>query len=272
MNSPDSVGGTPERMAGPAWDTLPLALGAYLVSCDGGKAAFAVSVLGNAVLVGKVARARPAGLCIAGWCEIGDIGMDKAIRDTITLPRARYLIVCGTDQRSRSAGSALLSLKANATTVPPQGVSKDEVEVFREHIDLVDMTWTDDVETIVGKIDELSRSCPQGACGDCVIKEKPVSAQRLPSVSPWAGGLDPAGFFIIRPDAEKGTLTVEHYFYDCRLVRSISGRDKRAIFRAIIDNGWATQASHVAYLWRELARAERALRKGLRYVQDIEPL
>ena len=36
----------------------------------------------------------------------------------------------------------------------------------------------------------------------------------------------------------------------------------------IIANGWVTQLSHAAYLGRELARAELALKQGLKYVQE----
>lgn len=277
---------TPDQMTRSGREMLPLTLGAYLVSCNGAEAAFAVSILGSAVLVGKIARVRPTGLCIAGRCETGSIGLDKAIRDTIVMPLARYLIVCGIEESIRSVGRALCAIKTNGvdgamrivglpgTSLILKGVSRDEIETFREHIHVMDMTWTDDVETIVAKINGLSCSCTPGACDGCVVREKPAAARSLPSAfqGPGISGLDSAGFFIIRPDAEKDLLTVEHYYYDCRLIRRIVGRDKRAIFRAIIDNRWATQSSHVAYIWRELARAEQALKSRLKYVQDVEPL
>lgn len=40
------------------------------------------------------------------------------------------------------------------------------------------------------------------------------------------------------------------------------------IYSCIIDNGWLSELGHVAYLGRELARAELALERGFRYVQD----
>jgi hypothetical protein len=226
---------------------------------------------------------RPAGLCIVGLSETWEVGLCKVIKDTIVKPGIRYLLVCGSDPHGYHLGRALLAVKEGGVDermrvaglrgapVVLDDVSKDEVEAFREHIDVVDMTWTNDAEAIVAKINELSRSCPPRECGGCTVSERPASAPPGSFQCPWIAGLDRAGFFVIRPNAENGTLTVEHYFYDRRLLRRIAGRDKRAIFRAIIDNGWATQSSHVAYLWRELVRAEQALKKGLRYIQDLEP-
>jgi tetrahydromethanopterin S-methyltransferase subunit A len=40
------------------------------------------------------------------------------------------------------------------------------------------------------------------------------------------------------------------------------------MYSTIIENGWVSQLSHAAYLGKELARAELALRLGGEYVQD----
>ncbi len=80
--------------------------------------------------------------------------------------------------------------------------------------------------------------------------------------------LDQAGYFVILPQRESGTITVEHYAYDNALLRRIVGRDARSIYWTIVENNWVSQLSHAAYLGKELARAESALQLGLEYVQD----
>lgn len=80
--------------------------------------------------------------------------------------------------------------------------------------------------------------------------------------------LDPAGYFVIYPIAEQGTIHVEHYSYDNRLLRTLVGTSPRAIYLRIIEEGWVTEMSHAAYLGKELVKAEYSLRVGLPYLQD----
>ena len=49
--------------------------------------------------------------------------------------------------------------------------------------------------------------------------------------------MDPAGYFVIVPLADRGIINVEHYAYDHTLLRVIEGRSARALYRLIIDNG-----------------------------------
>ena len=49
---------------------------------------------------------------------------------------------------------------------------------------------------------------------------------------------------------------------------SIEGKTARTLYTTIVRNGWVTDLGHAAYLGKELARAERSLREGTRFVQD----
>ncbi len=80
--------------------------------------------------------------------------------------------------------------------------------------------------------------------------------------------LDKAGYFVILPLAERQIINVEHYAYDDSLLRVIEGANARAVYRTIIANGWVTELSHTAYLGKELAKAELALKYGFHYEQD----
>ena len=89
---------------------------------------------------------------------------------------------------------------------------------------------------------------------------------------------DAAGFFVIRVDREKGEIVVEHYqnvkkpgsekTVTGRLSKVIAGSDAEALCQTIAREGLVTRPEHAAYLGRELARAELALRSGKKYVQD----
>jgi tetrahydromethanopterin S-methyltransferase subunit A len=53
-----------------------------------------------------------------------------------------------------------------------------------------------------------------------------------------------------------------------RLLRVIEGKTARDVCLALIRNGWVSKLDHAAYLGRELARAELALRSGRPFTQD----
>ena len=80
--------------------------------------------------------------------------------------------------------------------------------------------------------------------------------------------LDPSGYFVVLPLADKGVISVEHYGYDNTLLRAIEGTSTRALYSTLIANGWVSELSHAAYLGKELAKAELSLKYGFKYVQD----
>lgn len=80
--------------------------------------------------------------------------------------------------------------------------------------------------------------------------------------------LDPAGYFVIYPIAERGVIHLEHYGYDNRLLHAVEGASPRALYLKVIEEGWVTEMSHAAYLGKELIKAEYSLRVGIPYLQD----
>lgn len=80
--------------------------------------------------------------------------------------------------------------------------------------------------------------------------------------------MDQAGYFVIVPIADKGTINVEHYAYDNTLLKVIEGATASAVYKMIINSRWVTELSHAAYLGKELAKAELSLQHGFKYVQD----
>jgi tetrahydromethanopterin S-methyltransferase subunit A len=79
---------------------------------------------------------------------------------------------------------------------------------------------------------------------------------------------DPRGFFLIQLDRERRLLLLEHYDQERRLLHRLEGETAAALSQTAIRLGLLSELTHAAYLGRELAKAEAALRFDLRYEQD----
>jgi len=75
---------------------------------------------------------------------------------------------------------------------------------------------------------------------------------------------DPRGNFVIR--LENGKIVVHHYTPQGDRIGKFAGKTAKELLRQL--ESFISLISHATYLGRELQRAEDALRKGERYVQD----
>lgn len=266
------------------WPPVP---GEYFTLCKGPTCPVAVSTLASINLTETLAHIKPKGLCIVGKTETENIGIDKVIKNTITNPAIRFLIVAGQDPQGHHSGKTLLTLSEkgvneNMKVVESPGkrpvlknVSLSEVESFRRQVRVIDMIGCEDTKMIINKIDELSEK----AISTCECKERsePISSVRISSVpeisaaSPKKLKMDKAGYFVVIPSLEKKIIVAEHYAYDNKLLHTIEGKDAPSIYSTIVENGWITELSHAAYLGRELAKAELSLKYGFKYIQDKAP-
>jgi len=261
----------------------PPVAGEYQVLCEDGDCPVAISTLGSPDLADNLAALRPKEVCIVGKTETENIGIDKIIKNTITNRMIRFLVLAGPDPIGHLPGQTLVSLSANGVdermhVIGSKGkrpilrnVTAKEVESFRKQVQVVDMIGYEDVETIVDKIRGLpmnkKTSCGCADCNDTAvidITDVPIVQAKEPSRIQ----MDKAGYFVVLPQADKGTILVEHYGYDDKLLQTIEGKDARSLYWTIIENNWVTQLSHSAYLGKELAKAELSLRHGFKYVQD----
>jgi len=265
--------------------TWPPVAGEYFAFCDGPGCPVAVSTLASCELAERVARIRPRELCIVGKTETENIGIDKVIKNTITNPTIRFLLLAGKDPDGHHSGRTLLCLwkngiDENMRIIGSPGkqpilknVTQEEVESFRKQIEIVDMLGCEDTERILEKIKELSQKFSLSDKYKEYSKNnsKSVCISTVPVIQAKESGkvqMDKVGYFVIIPQPAKEVITVEHYSYENKLLRVIEGKDAKSIYSTIIDNGWITNLSHVAYLGRELAKAELSLKLGFKYTQD----
>ncbi len=248
----------------------------------------AVSTLASVKLEEKLAKLGPDGLCIIGKTETENIGIDKIVKNVITNPAIKFLVVAGKDTEGHQSGRSLLALwekgvNKNMRITGSRGrrpvlknVTSSEVESFRKQVQLENLIGCENAKIIAKTVEKLFRSkaafsLSECGCHDCRDEKSPL---RLSGVSEIkvrkAKGvkLDKAGYFVIIPSKDNGIITVEHYNYDNKLLRVLVGRNSRDIYRTIIDNKWVTDLSHAAYIGKEIGRAEMAIKKGFKYVQE----
>ena len=264
------------------WPPVP---GEYAEFCQGERCSVAVSTLASTELADALAKLRPPELCIVGKTETENIGIDKLVKNTITNPTIRFLVVAGREPKGHDSGNTLLSLARNgvdesmrvvgSTGKRPilRNVTRDEVEKFRRQVEVVDMIGCDDAAEVVNRLKSLPRKTPSSCGCDVECDSLPVSepVKSVPTVQaepPARIELDKAGYFVILPRPETGAIVVEHYSYDNTLLRTIEGRDARSLYWTILQNGWVSQLSHAAYLGKELTRAEFSLKGHFKFVQD----
>jgi tetrahydromethanopterin S-methyltransferase subunit A len=264
--------------------TWPPVAGEYFFFCDDQNCPVAVSTLASVELAERLATMRPKGLCIVGKTETENIGIDKVIKNTITNPTIRYLLLTGKDSKDHLPGKTLLALERNGVNEGMRvigspgklpilrNVKKEEVEAFRRQMQVVDLIGCEDVEKINKKINLLSEELiPSSSCKERSDENKPAQISEVPVIraeQPKKVELDKAGYFVIIPRQDKGIIIAEHYSYDNKLQHLIEGQDAKSIYWTIIENGWVTQLGHAAYLGKELAKAELSIKIGFKYIQD----
>ncbi len=264
-----------------SWPPVP---GEYKVLCEDAEGTVAVSTLGSTELTDRIATVRPEQVCIVGKTQTENIGIDKLIKNTITNRSIRFLVLAGTDPKGHFPGQTLLSLSLNgvdgrmrvigsmAKRPVLRNVTDTEVESFRKQVQVVDMIGCEDVDAIVAKVQEVSmvqeESCGCSHCSDDTAPIKMTTMPIIQAKDPQKIQMDKAGYFVVLPRADKGIITVEHYSYDDKLLRTIEGRNARSLYWTIIENKWVTQLSHSAYIGKELTKAELSIRHGFKYVQD----
>ncbi len=263
----------------------PLA-GEYVVVGNAQNSPVAVSTLASIGLVEAIARIKPEGLCIIGKTETENIGIEKIIKNTITNPSIRFLIVAGKESEGHFSGKTLLALFANGvderTKVAGspgkrailQNTTTSEVELFRKQIKVIDMIGCEDSKAISDKITELSKTVaadPKPLENAKTINLQSLSiapVQKVIAEEPKSFKMDKAGYFVVIPSLKNKSITVEHYDYKNKLLHIVEGKDGPSLSMTIIKNGWITGLDHAAYLGRELSRAELSIQHNFQYVQD----
>lgn len=246
------------------------------------QAPVAVCTLTNEALREAIAQQAGPAVAITGTLQTENLGIERLIQNVLANPHIRFVILCGADSRQAIGhlpGQSLLALGRNglddrsrihcAAGKRPvlRNISREAVEHFRRTVELLDLIASEDLAVIQRIIQECADRNPGPS--------EPFASQQL--ISPIPGHVpkrmvpDPSGYFVVYVDRARACLSLEHYQAIGLLDGVISGHTAAELYTPVIERGWISRLDHAAYLGRELARAEEALRSGALYIQDAAP-
>jgi tetrahydromethanopterin S-methyltransferase subunit A len=242
----------------------------------------AVCTLNSDTLGQQLARAAPEGLAIVGSLHTENLGIERIIQNVLANPYIRFLVVCGEDTQQSVGhlpGQSLVSLFTQgldekgriqgAAGKRPflKNVTPAQVAAFLKQVEVVPLLG----ETREAVVREHIQATAARAPG---LFSGAPEAPPVRHVQARASDIlvqDPAGFLVVYVDRAAGSLALEHYTNAGVLDFLITGGTAVAVYSEAIAQGLLSRLDHAAYLGRELARAESALRTGEPYVQDRAP-
>lgn len=285
LSALQAAGLVPEGAACPAEPALPRPgwpplAGDYTVLRYA--APVAVCALGDGDLAAAVAAQVGPQVAITGTLTTENLGIDRLVCNTITNPHLRFVLVAGQEVEQRIGhhpGGSLLALAANGTDergriigAPGRrprlrNLSPGQIAHFRTYVEVVDLIGTQDPAAVLAAARECAARDPGPAPdppgGSAVPVRRAAPAPRTVA--------DPAGYLVIHAAAARRLLVIEHYRNDGLLTAVIEAGTATDGYTSVLGAGLVSRLDHAAYLGRELARAEHALRTGIRYRQDAAP-
>lgn len=259
------------------WPPLP---GAYTALRF--RAPVAVCTLTDDALATALARVAPPEIAIIGTMQTENLGIERLVLNVLANPHIRFLVLAGADSRQAVGhlpGQSLVALARSgldgaARIVGAMGkrpvlrnVPREAVEHFRQTVDVIDEIGCIDTATIV----KTTRECADRSPGTATPYAEARVVRTLAAALPERMHPDPAGYFVIYVDRQRQHLSLEHFRNDGALDVVIEGLTAAELYTTAIDNGLLSRLDHAAYLGRELARAEHALRTGDAFAQDRAP-
>ena len=259
------------------WPPLP---GAYTVLRY--QAPVAVCTLTDEELAERIARDAGESIAIVGSLHTENLGIERLMANVVANPHIRFLILCGADTQKAVGhlpGQSLMALSrhgisARSRIVEARGrrpvlrnVAPEAVEHFRRNVEIVDLMGTSDVSVILEHATTWAERHP----GPAEAFDPGTVVLPTPGSLPERMVPDPAGYFVVYVDNKRQILSLEHYRNNGALDTVIEGRTAAELYSPVVQRALISRLDHAAYLGRELARAEQALRTDEPYVQDAAP-
>jgi tetrahydromethanopterin S-methyltransferase subunit A len=148
-------------------------------------------------------------------------------------------------------------------------LSDAEVEAFRGRFEVIDLIGEQHADVILAR----AAACVQGPT---LVESPEIAAEpndavatieaRPDTTAEWT--YDSRGFFLVHVDRARRRLVLEHYDQGRVLRHRLVAEGAAALSQTAVRLGLLQEVAHAAYLGRELAKAEAALKLGLRYEQD----
>ncbi len=259
------------------WPPLP---GAYTILRY--SAPVAVCTLTDERLSVSVAAQGDPGLAIVGTMQTENLGIERLIQNVVANPNIRFLVVSGADSWQAVGhlpGQSLIALmrsgvdeRGRIVGAPGKrpvlrNISPEAVEHFRRTVEVVNLIGQDQAAVVLDAVKDCAAQNPGAA--EAFAPDRVVVP--LQGYLPDRMVIDPAGYFVIYVDRTNVRLSLEHYRNEGVLNAVIEGGTAPELYIPAVAKGLVSRLDHAAYLGRELARAEQALRLGEPFIQDAAP-
>jgi len=258
----------------------PVERGNYFIGDK--KESIAIDTLSNTELPKQLAKLLGNTIAIVGYCETENIGIEKIVRNIISNPNIRTLIVCGYESGQdmmggHFSGQALLSLYSNGITEKKRiigakgrrpvvkNLDPEQIERFQSQIEIVELIGNNSMDDIIRNV-KLVRSVKEKAFDKKIVNG--VTSSEITAQNPEKLRLDKKGYFIILPNKAAKKIFVEYYANNGELLHTIAGKDAVSIYYTIIEKEFISKLDHCAYLGKELMKAEYFIKYDIPYVQD----
>lgn len=242
----------------------------------------AINTLSNTELPKQLAKLLGDTIAIVGYCETENIGIEKIVKNIISNPNIRTLIVCGYESGKdmmggHFSGQALLSLHSNGITeknriIGAKGkrpvvknLNPEQIEHFQSQVEIVELIGNNSMDDIMRNV-RIVRSKKKTTFDHKIVNGS--TSNEIIAQSPEKLRLDKKGYFVVLPNKAGKKIFVEYYANNGELLHTIAGYDAASIYYTIIEKGFISKLDHCAYLGKELTKAEYFLKYNIPYVQD----
>lgn len=268
----------PAVRSGSQWPFVP---GRYLVVDD--TAPVIVVMPDNEALAETLSGLSVQGLCMISPVCRGVADVEKLTRNVEANLAVRCLVLAGGEaDREYPAVEALRAIFDDETDISDKAReiahgARGKLKAFdftalQKRVHVVDMLDCGEADKLVAGVVKHGTENHRPDTGFVVQgDDSQAGVQRLLAPTGIAHDyqVDKAGKFVI--DTDKNDIVVEHYNSKGELLRIIQGSSARDLCLMLIRNGWVSRLDHAAYLGRELALAETAVRQGLPYERKGGP-
>lgn len=218
-------------------------------------------------------------IAIAGKCDTENIGVEKVVLNVLANRNIRWLILCGQESEGHCSGDAFLKLKEHGTDADmriQQATSRRpvlknlamlDVANFRQQVEIIDFVGCVDTDAVVAAVRQCAGRPVAPLVGESSA-HRTSSYETVTARPPKRLELDPSGFFVVLLNRPGGLIVCEHYENDGTHTHTIEGKEAALVAATAVELGLVSRLEHAAYLGREVAKAESALRTGADYVQD----
>jgi tetrahydromethanopterin S-methyltransferase subunit A len=250
--------------------------GEYIVGNP--KGSVAVCTLASHDLPASVITGNTA-IAIAGKCDTENIGVEKVVLNILANRNIRWLILCGQESEGHYSGDAFLKLKefgtdsamriqqASSRRPVLKNLTMLDVTNFRQQVEIINLIGCADVDAVGAAVHECAGNTVDPFSGESSAHQT-SNYETVKAHAPKRLELDPSGFFVVLLNRPSGLIVCEHYENSGKLTHTIEGKEAALVAATAVELGLVSRLDHAAYLGRELAKAEGALKTGAPYEQD----